>query len=246
MAIAQIFRAAPPEGARQLFLLFADAGQPWHQLAPLGEALAAAFPQAGIVILQGPHALAEGGCWLVADDAAGEQGVSPLMLATAGQAGLDAAVERALPGCIGSIRAWQAQMKVLPEATALVGVGEGATMVLAAALTGAGDGHPVCGRVSTVGGRFASLPAEVDATLLVHLLHGKADVQVHFGETVRTAEALVKQGADVVADIVSHEGSQLGGELIGWLLDRLQKRVPQHLWKAAMRVADDAGANGCG
>ena len=60
MAIAQIFRAAPPEGARQLFLLFADAGQPWQQLAPLGEALAAGFPQAGIVILQGPHALAEG------------------------------------------------------------------------------------------------------------------------------------------------------------------------------------------
>ena len=50
----------------------------------------------------------------------------------------------------------------------------------------------------------------------------------------------------MVADIVPHEGSQLGGELIGWLLDRLQKRVPQHLWKAAMRVADDAGANGCG
>ncbi len=36
----------------------------------------------------------------------------------------------ALPGCIGSIRNWQAQMKVLPEATALIGVGEGATMAL--------------------------------------------------------------------------------------------------------------------
>lgn len=243
MAIAQIFRPAPPEGARQLFLLLGDAGAPWQQLSPLGDALAQAFPHAAIVILQGPHALAEGGCWLVTDD---ETEPQALALATLTQTGLDAAVERALPGCIGSIRAWQAQMKVLPEATALIGVGEGAALALAAALAGAGDGHPVCGRVSTLGGRFASLPDEVAPTLLVHLLHGKADERVHFGETVRTAEALVKQGGDVVADIVPHEGSQLGEELIGWLLDRLQKRVPQHVWKAAMKVVDDDEANRCG
>lgn len=146
------------------------------------------------------------------------------------------AVDLALPGCLGSIRAWQAKMKVLPEATALIGQGEGATMALAAALTTMEDGHPVCGRVSVVGGRYAAVPEVVSPALVLHFLHGKADTTVHFGHTVRAAEQLVKQDADVVADIVPHEGSALSDEMTGWLLDRFRTRVPRHLWQAAMRV----------
>ena len=146
------------------------------------------------------------------------------------------AVDLALPGCLGSIRAWQAKMKVLPEATALIGQGEGATMALAAALTTMEDGHPVCGRVSVVGGRYAAVPEVVSPALVLHFLHGKADTTVHFGHTVRAAEQLVKQDADVVADIVPHEGSGLSDEMTGWLLDRFRTRVPRHLWQAAMRV----------
>ena len=160
---------------------------------------------------------------------------------------LAGAVEAALPGCIGSIRSWQAQMKVLPEATALIGVGEGATMALAAAMASAGDGHPVCGRVSTVGGRFGPVPDAVSPTLVLHLVHGKADQSVHFRHSVKTAEDLVKRDADVMADIVPHEGHALSDELVGWLVDRLQSRVPRHLWQAAMRVQGaEPGGDSCG
>ena len=246
MAIAHILKPAPEGGAPQLFLLFCDAGQSWQEMTPLGEALGKAFGSAAIVALQGPHAVGEDHGWLdpTGETQAGETQAGVADTPMEGRALLTAwedealagAVEAALPGCIGSIRSWQAQMKVLPEATALIGVGEGATMALAAAMASAGDGHPVCGRVSTVGGRFGPVPDAVSPTLVLHLVHGKADQNVHFRHSVKTAEDLVKRDADVMADIVPHEGHALSDELVGWLVDRLQSRVPRHLWQAAMRV----------
>ena len=204
MAIAHILKPAPEGGAAQLFLLFCDAGQSWHEMTPLGEALGKAFGSAAIVALQGPHT-------------------------------------------VGEDHGWLAPVKVLPEATALIGVGEGATMALAAAMASAGDGHPVCGRVSTVGGRFGPVPDAVSPTLVLHLVHGKADQSVHFRHSVKTAEDLVKRDADVMADIVPHEGHALSDELVGWLVDRLQSRVPRHLWQAAMRVQGaEPGGDSCG
>ena len=252
MAIAHILKPAPEGGAAQLFLLFCDAGQSWQEMTPLGEALGKAFGSAAIVALQGPHAVGEDHGWL---DPAGETQAGVTDTPMEGRALLTAwedealagAVEVALPGCIGSIRSWQVQMKVLPEATALIGVGEGATMALAAAMASAGDGHPVCGRVSTVGGRFGPVPDAVSPTLVLHLVHGKADQSVHFRHSVKTAEDLVKRDADVMADIVPHEGHALSDELVGWLVDRLQSRVPRHLWQAAMRVQGaEPGGDSCG
>lgn len=257
MAIAHILKPAPEGGAAQLFLLFCDAGQSWQEMAPLGEALGKAFGSAAIVALQGPHAVGEDHGWLApaGEAQAGEAQAGGADTPMEGRALLTAwedealagAVEAALPGCIGSIRNWQAQMKVLPEATALIGVGEGATMALAAAMASAGDGHPVCGRVSTVGGRFGPVPDAVSPTLVLHLVHGKADQSVHFRHSVKTAEDLVKRDADVMADIVPHEGHALSDELVGWLVDRLQSRVPRHLWQAAMRVQGaEPGGDSCG
>lgn len=225
MAIAHVLKPAPEQGAAQLFLLFADAGRPWQSLQALGEKLAHDFSSAAIVVLQGPHAVGEGGAWL-----------APLALDGMDEEALSEAVAQMLPGCVATIRAWQAKMKVLPEATALIGHGEGATMAFSAALASAGDGHPVCGRVSVVGGRYAAVPESVSPSLVLHLVHGKADPAVHYGHTVRAAEALVRRDADVVADIVPHEGGELSDEVTGWLLDRFRTRVPRHLWQAAMRV----------
>lgn len=286
MSVAHVLCPAPQDGARQLFLLFPDAGQPWQSMGPVADVLGAAFPAAAVVVLQGPHALADGGCWLMragpgrvdggepgrpegasSHASAGGLGVGvdgaepypaglasggdpdrrlvPLALATADESVLAEAVAAALPGVLGSIRVWQAQMKVLPEATALVGVGEGGTMALAAALANADDGHPVCGRVSVLGGRFVVPEAEVPPALLLHLLHGKADPLVHFGHTVKAAEALVKQGGDVVADIVPHETGPVSEELLRWMMNRLTNRVPRHIWQAAMRTTDDDAQNRC-
>jgi len=114
-------------------------------------------------------------------------------------------------------------------------------------MASAGDGHPVCGRVSTVGGRFGPVPDAVSPTLVLHLVHGKADQSVHFRHSVKTAEDLVKRDADVMADIVPHEGHALSDELVDWLVDRLQSRVPRHLWQAAMRVQGaEPGGDSCG
>jgi len=209
MAIAHILKPAPEGGAAQLFLLFCDAGQSWQEMTPLGEALGKAFGSAAIVALQGPHAVGEDHGWLepVGETQAGatDTPMEGRALLTAWEdEALAGAIEAALPGCIGSIRSWQAQMKVLPEATALIGVGEGATMALAAAMASAGDGHPVCGRVSTVGGRFGPVPDAVSPTLVLHLVHGKADQSVHFRHSVKTAEDLVEQS--VLNELDQHLG----------------------------------------
>ncbi|MDO4231371.1 MAG: hypothetical protein Q4D19_04495 [Lautropia sp.] len=290
MSVAHVLRPAPEDGARQLFLLFPDAGQSWQSMRLVGDVLAEVFPAAAIVALQGPHAVAEGGCWLMraepgsvdgdepdkpegqAEGASPHAGIGglgvgvdvvelhpagpasggdldrrtvPLALATADEPALTEAVATALPGLIGSIRVWQAQMKVLPEATALIGVGEGATMALVASLARPDDGHPVCGRVSVLGGRYVVPAGEVLPTLLLHLLHGKADPLVHYQHTVKAAEALVKQGGDVVADIVPHETGPVSEELVGWLMNRLMNRVPRHIWQAAMRTTNDEASNRC-
>ncbi|MDO4636389.1 MAG: prolyl oligopeptidase family serine peptidase [Lautropia sp.] len=260
MAIAHVLKAVPPDGAAQLFLLFCDAGQRWQDLMPLSDALGEAFASSAIVVLQGPHAVGDGSGWLtwpVTEDDLSPvvrpgvpmSGQSPdgAVLAAWDDATLAAALTVALPGCLATIRNWQAQMKVLPEATALIGLGEGATVALAAAMSSMADGHPVCGRISTVGGRFGPVPEVVSPALVFHLVHGKADAVVPFQHSVHMARTLVQRDADVVADIVPHEGHEPSAELVRWLLDRLRSRVPRHLWQAAMRVqgSTDPGG-GCG
>lgn len=201
------------------------------------------------VATQGPSAVDASGAVAAGTAVAGTEGRAGVSVAGAGamfsatalldrmsEDSLSDAVAQALPACIATIRSWQAKMKVLPEATALIGHGEGATMAFSAALASAEDGHPVCGRVSVVGGRYGAVPESVSPSLVLHLVHGKADQTVHYGHTVRAAETLVKRDADVVADIVPHEQGELSDEVTGWLLDRFRTRVPRHLWQAAMRV----------
>ncbi len=227
----RIIRQPAAEAARQLFMLCADAGQEATALEPMATRLAEAFPAAAIVIVSGPLPMAEGGRWLMVP--------SPEYpgLERFDEADLAAAVEQALPGFIRCVRHCQAQWQVPPTATALLGVGEGATMALAAALS---PGEPrICARVTAVGGRFAPLPELVPEDVLVHLLHGKQNQAVHFRHTVHTAEQLVRLKADITADVVPHEGSALSGELQDWVLQRLQTQVPRHLWEAAMRQAED-------
>lgn len=253
MEVATIIQPAPAEGARQLFLLFPDAGQPSGSLAAMAGRLAEAFPASAVVVVQGPLSVGEGRRWLtvpaLAEDQASAQpgqsgGGQSVMVGAAGLAGLDEgelarAVEVALPGFIRCVRHWQNEMQVSPAATALLGQGEGGTMALAAALS-PGE-PPVCARVTAVGSRYAPVTGPVPTQVLVHLLHGKQDQAVHFSHALRTAEQLVRADADITADVVPHENHVLGTGLQDWVMKRLQTQVPRHVWEAAMRQAQEEG-----
>ena len=97
MAIAHILKPAPEGGAAQLFLLFCDAGQPWQEMTPLGEALGKAFGSAAIVVQQGPHAVGEDSCWLVP---AGETQAGATDTPLEGRALLTAWEDEALAGAV--------------------------------------------------------------------------------------------------------------------------------------------------
>lgn len=241
MAVMRVFQEPPAGEAQQLFMLFTDAGQSLAALAGMAARLGEAFPSAAIVGVQGPFPEGEGGRWLMLppemiESAASRSPVGVVRLAELDDVTLDEAVAEALPVCIREVRACQRTYQVPPEATALVGVGEGATVALSVALC-CGE-PPICGRVTGIGSRYAPLDRPVPANLLIHLLHGKLNPAIHFSHTLRAAESLVRLDADITADVVPHETQVLSTELEDWVLKRLQTQVPRHVWEAAMKQAD--------
>lgn len=242
MAVTKAFQSPPTGEAQQLFMLFPDAGQPVSALDGMAARLGEAFPHAAIVGVQGPFAEGEGGHWLMLPPealelAAARSSVGVARLAELHDVTLDEAVAEALPMFFREVRACQRTYQVPPEATALLGVGEGATVALSAALC-RGE-PPVCARVTAIGSRYAPLDRRVPANLLIHLLHGKHNPAIHFSHTVRAAESLVRLDADITADVVPHETHELSTELEDWVLKRLQTQVPRHVWEAAMKQADE-------
>ena len=207
--------------ARQLVLLFHGLGASEEDLRPLGERLAAEYPEALVASLRAPHpaSLGAGYQWFAVE-------------------GLDDArrVERVaaeMPLFMAAIRQWQRATGLGPEATVLVGFSQGAIMVLEAA-TQAGD-DVLAGRVVALAGRYARLPATNPGATTLFLVHGKADDVVHYGFTVEAARHLVALGADVVADVIPWLGHGIDVKVLDLVARRLRTHVPKRHWEAAMR-----------
>lgn len=211
----------PSGAARQLVLLFHGLGASEEDLRPVGERLAAEYPEALVVSLRAPHPT-NFGC--------GYQWFSV--------AGIDDAkrVERVaaeMPLFVAVIRQWQRDTNLGPEATVLVGFSQGAVMVLEAA-TQAGD-DVLAGRVVALAGRYARLPETNPGGTTLFLVHGKADEVIHYGFTVEAAKHLAALGADVVADVIPFLGHGIDAEVLELVAKRLRTHVPKRHWEAAMR-----------
>ena len=214
----------PSGAARQLVLLFHGLGASEEDLRPLGERLAAEYPEALVASLRAPHParLGSGYQWFSVE-------------------GLDDArrVERVaaeMPLFMAAIRQWQRDTGLGPEATVLVGFSQGAIMVLEAA-TAAGD-DVLAGRVVALAGRYARLPATNPGGTTLFLVHGKADAVIHYDFAVEAARHLVALGADVVADVVPWLGHGIDAAVLDLVARRLRTHVPKRHWEAAMRQAD--------
>jgi len=223
MADAMIIQQ-PSGAARQLVLLFHGLGASEEDLRPLGERLAAEYPEALVASLRAPHPASLG---------SGYQWFSVEGLDDAGR------VERVaaeMPLFMAAIRQWQRDTGLGPEATVLVGFSQGAIMVLEAA-TAAGD-DVLAGRVVALAGRYARLPATNPGGTTLFLVHGKADSAIHYGFTVEAARHLVALGADVVADVLPWLGHGIDAEVLDLVARRLRTHVPKRHWEAAMRQAE--------
>jgi phospholipase/carboxylesterase len=211
-----------PHGpARQLVLLFHGLGASEEDLRPVGERLAAEYPEALVASLRAPHptSFGFGWQWFPVD-------------------GIDEAkrIERVaaeMPRFMAVIRQFQRDTGLGPEATVLVGFSQGAIMVLEATAQ-AGD-DVLAGRVVALAGRYAQLPATNPGGTTVFLIHGKADAVIHYGFTVEGAKHLVGLGADVVADVIPFLGHGIDAEVLDLMVERLRTHVPKRHWEAALR-----------
>jgi phospholipase/carboxylesterase len=212
----------PSAPVRQLVLLFHGYGADEEDLRPLGERLAAEYPQALVVSLRAPQptAFGFGYQWFAIDAVDDAQRVER--------------VESAIPDFIATVRHWQQAAQVGPEGTVLIGYSQGANMALEAASRG--GTAALAGRVVALAGRYAVLPPAAPAGTTVFLVHGQADSVVPCSHTVEGSQHLAALGADVVADLLPFAGHEINEEMLDIVVRRLKTHVPKRHWEAALRA----------
>jgi phospholipase/carboxylesterase len=211
----------PSEQALQLIVLCHAAGADAASLLPLGERLRETFPQATIASLQAdaPAATPQGFAWFATDGLTEENRA--------------ARVAQALPALQTAVRDWQERSGVAAAATALIGVSQGAEMVLELSKL-----HPMlASRVVAMGGRFTTLPEDPTAVTTTHFLHGKLDRLTPYRHSVEAAHRLRDMGCDITAEVVPFVGHELHPDLIELAVTKLSTHIAQHLWTAAQEAA---------
>jgi phospholipase/carboxylesterase len=211
---------ARPEGAAaQLMLLFHGVGATPQDMLPLGERLAAAYPQACVVSVCAP---------LPSDLGGGYQWFS---IAGVTEENRSERVAEAMPAFLNTVRHWQEATGTDAARTALIGFSQGAIM----ALESTHEWPRPAARVASLAGRFVRLPEPVDDAVTLYLFHGKSDPVIDCSHTATAAEYLAAHGGDVTVDILPLVGHEITAQMRELLLGRLQAHVPRRLWQEAMR-----------
>ena len=216
----------PAGPAQQLVLLFHGVGSSAQNMLPVGQQLAAAYPNATVISVQAPFASDFG------------QGWQWFSVAGITEDNRPARVAEAMPLFVKAVQAWQQHTGVTAHGTVLVGFSQGAIMALESTQLGTGE-EPLAGRVVALSGRFAQDPRVAPATTVLHFIHGKHDPVMPYAHTVRAAELLIQQGADVTADIIPFLEHAVTSEVLELVVERLQGYVPQRHWRAALQGAEN-------
>ena len=190
-------------GATGLFLLFHGVGATEIDLAPLGEFIADAFPNATVACVSAPHVsdLGSGRQWFSVRDVTEQNRL--------------ARVDEAMPLFVRAVHDLQARFGVAPAATVLVGFSQGAIM----ALESARAGHGLANRIVSMSGRFAMLPDAAPADTRFHFLHGDADTVMPSSSAV---EAAAKLGSSATVDVFPGAGHGITMPMAKRLIERLR------------------------
>lgn len=213
----------------QLMVLLHGWGASAADMAPLAQALQAAFPQAVLLAPQGFEPAGTGLAGRSTGDGvlAGRQWYS---LDGETEDDRPARVAAVLPRLADWVRAAQQASGVGPAATALVGFSQGA--ILALEFAQRHDG--LAGRVLSFAGRYATLPAVALAHTTLHFFHGATDTVIPAAQSRRAMERLAALQADATIDIASGVGHDLPPALVQCAVQRLQTHIPHRTWMAAM------------
>jgi phospholipase/carboxylesterase len=189
----------------ELVLLFHGVGSSAEDLAPLGQALAAARPQSWVVSVQAPHPcdFGQGRQWFSV------QGVT--------EANRPQRVAAAMPTFVNQVEAWQRHTGVGAEGTTLLGFSQGAIMALESSQRAA---PPIASRVVAIAGRFAQPPRRAPADVAVHLLHGEQDQVMPITLAVEAQRELSALGVPTTLDRFPGLGHGIDARVVDSILQR--------------------------
>ena len=241
MTASPIILQQPAGPAQQLVLLFHGWGSTAASMRPLGEHLAGAFPNAVVVAVNAPD-LAVGLC----SDSVGYQWFNVQGVTEENR---QARVDAAMPAFVACIGHWQATTGISPEATALIGMSQGAIMALEASKLATPMSYDtptrlLFGRVVSLCGRFASLPTTANEHITIHLLHGKKDAVIAYSHTVNAAHLLRDLGGDVTAQVLPFVGHEIHPEFIALAIRKLSSHIPHRLWLQAQEEQNKESQKG--
>jgi phospholipase/carboxylesterase len=214
----------PSLPAAQLILLFHGVGSDAVSLRPLGERLAAEFPQAMVVAVAACQR---------SDSSTGFQWYSVSGVTEENHLGR---VAEALPAFQACVAHWQQVAGVGAAATALVGFSQGAIM----ALESSKSNPTIASRVFALSGRFATLPEAAPTETTIHFLHGKVDEVIPYNHAVSAAHHLRDLGADITAEVLPFIGHEIHPDIIELVITKLSTHVPKRLWAEALKADPQA------
>lgn len=241
MTASPIIIQQPTGPAQQLVLLFHGWGSTANAMRPLGERLAEAFPNAVVVAINAPDLATT-----MTSDSSGYQWFNVKGVTDENR---QSRVDAAMPAFVACVQQWQARTGVSPEATAVVGMSQGAIMALEASklATPTPNDTPtklLFGRVVSLCGRFASLPTTANEHITIHLLHGKKDTVIPYSHTVNAAHLLRDLGGDVTAQVLPFVGHEIHPEFIALAIRKLSSHIPHRLWLQAQEEQNKEGQKG--
>lgn len=207
---------SPDKPAQQLLLLFHGVGDNPVSMGQIGSWFAPLFPDALIISVGGAEASASGRQWFSVE------GIS--------EENRQQRVDAIMPTFIETVRHWQQQSGVRPQATALIGFSQGAIMALESIKTSPG----LASRVIAFNGRYATLPNSASTATTVHLIHGGEDRVIDLSWAVAAQEALLAVGGDVTLDIVEDLPHAIDDRSMQLALDHLRYTVPKHYFDEAL------------
>jgi phospholipase/carboxylesterase len=229
----------PSNPAQQLVLLFHGWGGTAASMRPLGERLAGVFPNAMVVAIHAP----DPAVGLSADKTGYQwfsfQGVT--------EENRQNRVDAAMPAFVACVEHWQTVSGVSPQATAVIGMSQGAIMALEASKLAAPALHTpaklLFGRMMSLCGRYATLPSVAAEGVTIHLLHGKEDAVISYSHTIAAAHVLRDLGADVTAQVLPFVGHDIHPEFIDLTVRKLTSHIPHQAWLSAQQEHDQEASS---
>lgn len=208
---------SPSAPAKQLLLLFHGVGDNPVAMGQIGSWFAPLFPESLIVSIGGVEPCGPTGRqWFSV------QGVT--------EENRQQRIDAIMPTFIETVRYWQKESGVGPQATALIGFSQGSIMALESTKAAAG----LASRIIAFNGRFATLPTQASTATTVHLIHGGEDSVIDLAYAVSAQEALMQAGGDVTLDIVDELGHAIDDRSMQFALDHLRFTVPKHYFDEAL------------